>query len=282
MTGDYGIINGKLTPAGELVFPLDDIGITHGYGCYETLKVRERSLFFPKYHEERLLESARILGIAHGLEDGEIVAMLESLVKKNNLDSCNIKLMLVGRDEGHADFYAFALPALHVPAGGYDDGVSCLIWKGERAYPKAKSLSLLVSSMAFNHAKKAGCWDALLVNHEGFITEGSRTNVFWEDPDGKLFVTPEKDCLSGITRMLVLAALDEAGQKIEEKELALSDLLEKRVAVMLSSTSSLVVPVSTIMYDESTIELPLPENAGRLLELYRQYSFKLSLEQFKF
>lgn len=271
MLGTNALMNGRLVSPKDLVFPLDDTDITSGYGCYETLKVRKGLLYLADWHEERLFASARMLGIRHALVDGQIVRALNALVDANRLRDCNIKVMLVGRQQRDADWYAFALPALFVPEGGYESGVDCLVWQGERPFPSAKSLSLLQSIIAFRAASDRGCWDALLVNRRGEMCEGTRTNIFWqriEEPD-VVYTPPSSDALEGLTRKLIMEAMAKAGKPIMEQPLRLSEALSGRIAIMLSSTSTIVAPVARLMDGQSVVTLPKPPAAGELLELYR-------------
>jgi branched-subunit amino acid aminotransferase/4-amino-4-deoxychorismate lyase len=178
MIGDWIIHNGQLETAATSSLALDDNAI-HGYGCYETLKMRSGVLYFPEFHEERLIGSARILGIDHDIWPGTITVALHRLTQANAIGDCNVKMLLIGRENRKADWYAFMIPALYPPAGAWDTGVDCLLFDGERPFPPAKSLGLLVSTIAFREARSHDCWDALLVNRRDEISEGTRTNLFY-------------------------------------------------------------------------------------------------------
>lgn len=271
MIGSFALMNGRLVPPSDLVFPLDDPDIPSGYGCYETLKVRAGVLYLAPWHEERLFSSARILGIAHSLPAGGLVNALHALVEANGLPDCNIKVMLIGRAGRDADCYAFALPALRVPEGGHEQGVDCLIWHGERPFPSAKSLSLLQSVMAFRAAEARGCWDALLVNRHGHITEGTRTNVFWQrsGEPGHVFTPPPKDALEGVTRKVIMEAMAALGRPVAERDLPLREVLSGYVAIMVTSTSTGVAPVARLFHDDSVLALPRPDCAGELANAYK-------------
>ncbi|TFG82075.1 MAG: hypothetical protein E4H20_08450, partial [Spirochaetales bacterium] len=93
MLGAFIIRNGELIPAAEAFFPLDDLALTHGLGCYETLKVRGGLLYFPEFHEERLIQSLEMIGIAHSIVSGSIMAALGRLVEANRLPECNLKII---------------------------------------------------------------------------------------------------------------------------------------------------------------------------------------------
>lgn len=255
------IRNGELADDGAAVFSLDDTDATYGYGCYETLKVRGGVLHFPEFHAERLIESARILGIAVDFTEAVVIDALERLVLANGLEDNNVKILVIGRDGRFADWFAFSLPPIYPPAGSELDGVACLAFSGERHFPQAKSLSMLLSTVAYKTASSLDCYDALLVNHRGEITEGTRTNVFYAftgDPD-VLYTPPARDVLTGITRRTFMSMCEEAGKKIRERPLPLAEVESLAVGLLVSSTSTRLVPVSALRYAgrSDTISIPL-------------------------
>ncbi len=251
------LVNGRLAPTEEGRFGLDDADAMYGYGCYETLKVRDGLLYFAAFHEERLLRSAAILGIAHGLRAGELVRCLGELVAAERIGDCNVRVIMIGRSGRAADWYAFLVPPLVPPATAYSAGVPCRLYRGERHFPAAKSLSMLLSTVAFRSAAAAGCYDALLVDRRGEITEGTRTNlVYARRGDASTIYTPPTDrALEGITRRTLIAALAEAGVAVAERPLSVAEALSGEYALAVTSTSSRVIQVCAL--------LPVPgETAG--------------------
>ncbi|MBN2875046.1 MAG: aminotransferase class IV [Spirochaetales bacterium] len=249
MTGNTIIVNGGLSAPEAAAFTLDNVDVTYGYGCYETLKVRAGTLYFPEFHEERFLRSAAILGIRHAINEGDVVKALRALVVANEPRDCNIKLMMIGHDDRPADWYAFELPPVLPPASAYELGVAALLFRGERHFPRAKSLSMLLSTVAYRAATAAGCYDALLVNGRGEITEGTRTNVFYarRGESGVVYTPPAADVLEGVTRRTVLAALAGEGWRTVERPLLASEALDGEFALAVTSTSSRVIPVRSLV-----------------------------------
>ncbi|TFG78568.1 MAG: hypothetical protein E4H20_12620, partial [Spirochaetales bacterium] len=227
------------------------------------------------FHEERLIQSLEMIGIAHSIVSGSIMAALGRLVEANRLPECNLKIIAVSRDGRDADWYAFALPAIVPPPDVTRGGVSCMVFEGQRQFPRAKSLSLLLSTVAFRRASAAGSWDALLLNTRGYITEGTRTNIFYVAADvptgfrGPVYTPPAADVLEGITRRTLIQALGATGIGTEERSLAESEALSGRFALMVTSTSSNVLPVRTlILRDGDRLELTVPAFVQELCALY--------------
>jgi len=284
MLGNSIIKNGNIANPEEVRFGLDDIDVSNGYGCYETLKVRKGILYFAQYHEERLLHSAEILGIAHNIRSGSIVVALELLVRDNGVPECNIKVMMIGHEGRSADWYAFLLPPVIPSARTYVDGVSALLFRGERQFPNAKSLSLLLSTIAYRRATGMGCYDALLVNGRGQLTEGTRTNLFYvrAGDSAVVYTPPLADVLDGITRRTLIEALDVAGIRTMERPLGIEEAVRGDFGLMLTSTSSRVIPVNGLRGPVVTAHvgdvaavpsasLAMPDEIARVRIMYDSY-----------
>lgn len=284
MIGTSIIRNGRLASPSDASFSLDDLDATNGYGCYETLKVRAGVLYFAAFHEERLLHSAKILGIAHGINPGEVESALELLVRDNGIGECNVKVMMIGHEGRKADWYAFLLPPVVPAARSYTEGVSALLFRGERQFPNAKSLSMLLSTVAYRLASSMGCYDALLVNGRGQVTEGTRTNLFYvRAGDSTVVYTPPlADVLDGITRRTLMEALAGIGVRTVERPLRVEEALGGGYGLMVSSTSSRVIPVSALrgpvaaatVGDASSVyfsALAMPPEIDRVRAVYDAY-----------
>ncbi len=278
MLGAFFCHNGELKPVEEARFSLDDIELTHGYGCYETLKLRDGLIYFPEFHEERLLRSLAILGIAHALVPGTLAAALEALAKANGLRDANLKALAVARQDRPADWYIIALAPLSPAPEAYEQGVACLLYRGERQFPQAKSLSLLLSTIAYRSALAQGCHDALLVNGRGELTEGTRMNLFYAEGDaaadggGPLYTPPAKDALEGITRRTLMEALAAAGYPVVERPLREDEALSGRFGLMVSSTSNKALPVRSLLRPSGPpLSLPLPAFFKDVRRSYDEY-----------
>lgn len=272
MIGSYALVNGRLADPSEAVVPLDDVDATGGYGCYETLKVRGGVLYFADYHERRLFASAEAVGIEHGLKPGMVSVGLALLVAENRVADCNLKVMLIGREGRPADWYAFLLPPVFPPQAAYRDGVGCLLFRGQRQFPEAKTLSLLMQTAAYRAARRLGMYDALLVDGLGRIREGTRTNLFFalRGQDSPLYTPPKDAVLEGVTRATLIEALAESGVAVTERHLTVDEALSGEYAIAVTSTSSRVIQVRSLFGPVSSPrpgELPEAARLGHSPEL---------------
>lgn len=237
--------NGEILPIEDAALPLSNIEYQYGFGVYETIRVTNTVPFFLEEHLARLEGSARIIGLEHPFTRDAIESSILELIQKNQVDTCNVKLLLIGgktRDE--ANLYILCLAPFFPDKKLYKEGVACITYEYERAFPHAKTLNMLQSYLAYRKAREAGAYDALLLNRNGYVTEGTRTNFF--AITGKtLYTPPEKEILLGVTRKAVLQVAREQAFSVEERELPLHDL-PTYDGLFLTSTSSKILPIKTI------------------------------------
>src|SRR3989344_3263810 len=189
--------NGEIRPIEEAVIPLSNIEYQYGFGINETVRVERGSARFLKDRLERLVESARTIGLEHQFTDSMINHSVEKLIERSGTGTYNLKILIIG---GAAPVLYMLPLNPHFPDKKlYRDGVHCITYEYERPFPHAKSLNMLESYLAYKKAREARAYDALLVNNTGCITEGTRTNFFLIR--GKtLAFAPEAEILLGVTR----------------------------------------------------------------------------------
>jgi Branched-chain amino acid aminotransferase/4-amino-4-deoxychorismate lyase len=267
MSFDFFSRNGKILPISEAVVPLASIEYSYGFGVYESIRVKNKNPIFLSDHLARLMDSAKIIGLEHLFSENEIAKYISELINKNAVETCNLKILLIGapsREE--AQLNIICLNPLFPDKKIYRDGADLITYQYERPFPHAKSLNMLNSYLAYRSAKQAGAYDALLLNCHGFITEGTRTNFFCLK-DKIIFTPPEAEILPGVTRKKLLEVAQENGYKIEEKNIKLEDLINYD-GVFISSTSSKIVPIKKI--DELILNPP-PEALKKLMSLFDDY-----------
>lgn len=237
--------NGEILPIGEAHVPLANIEYAYGFGVYESIRVSGGSAYFLEYHIERLMSSARIIGLEHGFTPEMVSASVARLIEKNAADACNVKVLLIGgKTPEDAQLNILCLNPLFPDKKMYRDGVRAITYPYERPFPHAKTLNMLQSFFAYRAAKDADAYDALLIDREGRITEGTRTNFFCIKKR-TLFSPDEKDILPGVTRKAILKVAAETGFDVMQKDIRPSDLSEYDGA-FLTSTSSKILPLSSI------------------------------------
>lgn len=260
MSYRYFSRNGQVLPLSQAVVPLDDIHYAYGFGVYETIRVAGGQPRFLGEHCRRLMDSARIIGLAHGSTAEDVAHAAEDLIKKNGADACNLKVLLIGGVTPEAaTLNILCLNPRYPDRKLYKQGARVITRQMERPFPHAKTLNMLPSYLAYREAREAGAYDALLVNRRGCITEGTASNFF--ALEGRtIFSPPEAEILPGVTREHVLKAARTHGFKVEEKNLPLEEI-KKYDGLFLTSTSAKIMPI------RSVDDRQWPEIPPALLEL---------------
>lgn len=267
MAFQYFSYNGEVKTASEAVVPLDNVEYAYGFGVYETIRLAGGKLYFIEDHCQRLMNSAQIIELEHDFNPNQVKQYVEELVKSNRVDTCNVKIMLVGgASKDEAKLYILCLNPLFVERSLYRDGVKCISENYERLYPRAKTLNMLPSYLAYRKAHVVGAYDALFIDRAGCIREGSRTNVL-AFKGRSLISPPEADILPGIMREQVLQVAKKNGFKVEEQTLPLASLNEYD-ALVLTSASSKILPIGQI--DDTKISTG-SEDLRELMQLFNDY-----------
>jgi len=256
--------NGKILPIEQAVIPLSNIEYTYGFGVYESIRITNGVVYFLKDHTERLMDSAAQIGLTHPFSAPFVEESAMKLKEKTAAESYNLKILLIGGKD--PSLYILCLNPLFPDKKLYRDGVHCITYSYERMFPHAKTLNMLGSYLAYREAKRAGAYDALLLNNEGNISEGTRTNFFCIK-GATLTSPPETDILLGVTRKHVAEVARKNGFALEEKSISLEDL-KRYDGAFLTSTSSKILPIRTI--DSFTFGQP-GEALKKLIEKFDEF-----------
>lgn len=259
--------NGVITPIQEAHVSLNSIEYTYGYGVYETIRVRRREPLFIADHFLRLRISCEALKLQHEFSDGMIAQAVRDLIGALSEDTYNIKLLLIGASKSeNAQLYILASNPHYPDKSLYRDGVHTITRNFERAYPQAKSLNMLQSYMAYRDAKEVQAYDALLVNREGSITEGTRTNFF--AMRGMTIVSPPAhEILHGVTRKHVLEVALSQGFTYIEAAISRTAVTGYDAA-FLTSTSTKILPIKSV--DEQKLP-PIPDSLRILMKAFDHF-----------
>jgi len=257
----FFIQDGKLLPVMQFE---ENTGIE----IYEVVRVIRGIPLFMEDHLSRFRHSAWMLHLEIPLTDGEIREWLDRLVSANEMTEGNIRFSYCFRPCGR--FQAYFIPHFYPDEEMYQKGVTCGLLYALRTDPNVKAVQSGLRARANAMISDEGYYEVLLVNHEGRITEGSRSNLFVVKA-GKLYTAPDSEVLPGITRMKVIGLAEAMGVEIIYESPSLKDL-EHADAVFLTGTSPKVLPVSRIGEKCINPDHPLVK------ELIRMYETLLNLE----
>lgn len=252
-------LNDRFVTKEEAVVSVFDHGFLYGDGIYETLRAYDGRFFMLQHHLARLHRSGRMIGLQIPIPDKNWTQLLQEAVGRNNLKDAYLRIT-VSRGEGEIGLdpnvcrrptvVIIAKPFIGYPPHLFEEGVRLGIVQVRRNLatalsPQIKSLNFLNNILAKQEAIRAGVFDGLMLNAEGFITECTISNLFFVQ-SGRL-CTPSIACgiLDGITREVVLTLARECGIPTEEGSYT-PETLRRADECFLTNTSMEIMPVREI------------------------------------
>ncbi|HYO15118.1 MAG TPA: aminotransferase class IV [Thermoanaerobaculia bacterium] len=257
--------NGTLTGASEVWIDPADPGFLFGDGLFETLRVDDGRARDVGAHLDRLLAGLRRLRV-NIPEDGETLEKAVTDVARMAPRPIARLRITVTPGTGGMPTRLITAAAWEPPSEDlYHRGVAVLLlpqYRIDSRSPLAglKTLCYQANRLALHHAERLGAWEALLVNENGRLVEGSRSNVALVFPDGVLTPPRSDGCLAGTVRRRLL----ERGA-VAERPLAPEDLATAGEVLLLNSLIG-VLPVSQI----DGRALPVGPTAGRLRGMFEE------------
>jgi branched-chain amino acid aminotransferase len=228
-----------------------DERLQKGISLYEVFRVKSGKAVFLSDHLQRLHKSANKIKIQLWLSNEEILKSINLLIKKNDCKNGNIKLVFnVHNNENN--FFAYFVKHDYPKMADYVTGVRTIVHPAERPIPTAKVYNHSLRSKTNELIKEAETHEVLLMNTFGYITEGSRSNLFFIK-DNELYTATDPEVLNGIARGKVIKIAKELGIPLHKKSISYESL-PKYEAAFLTGTSPLVLPIrriNSLSYDAS-------------------------------
>lgn len=257
-------INGKLYKKEDARISVFDHGLLYGDGVFEGLRSYGGKVFRLEQHLDRLWESARAICLEIPLPQAEMAQAVQDTLKVNEIQDGYIRL-LVTRGAGTLglDPHRTSDPQVIIitdsislyPEEYYRDGLEIVTASTIRNHPAAlsprvKSLNYLNNILAKIEGLKAGCVEALMLNHKGEVAECTGDNIFLVK-QGMLFTPPlDAGILCGVTREAVIELAVAEKMTVREMPLTRHDVYTADEC-FLTGTAAEVIPV--VRVDERTI-----------------------------
>jgi branched-chain amino acid aminotransferase len=276
-------VDGRFVPKAEARVSVFDHGFLYGDGIFEGLRTYGGRVFKLAAHVERLYYSAKAIMLEIPMAPAAMEQVILETCRRNQLQDGYIRVV-VSRGEGDLglDPRKCPKPTVIVIAGGislfppelYSTGLRVITVPTRRnicegVNPRIKSLNYLNNIMAKLEANLAGYSEVLMLNHEGYVVEGTADNVFLVDAKHHLITPPlHAGILEGITRNTIMELAAGMGISVEEKLFTRYDVYVAREC-FLTGTAAEVIPV--IAVDGRAIGDGRPGPVTRsLMESYHQ------------
>tara|TARA_B100000927_G_scaffold58403_2_gene45260 strand:+ start:15661 stop:16569 length:909 start_codon:yes stop_codon:yes gene_type:complete len=251
--------------------PKDDVSISplthtfhYGLGVFEGVRSYEAkdgsvNIFRLKEHTERLLESANITGIEVEYDYADLFDAQIQVVKKSNLKNAYIRpLLYIGSErlgldiegiDSHAMVTCWEWPS-YFGEDALEKGIDVMVSSFTRQFPNSLMTKSKISGgyvngiMAHDQAKKNGYQEAILLDTNGFIAEGSGQNIFIVKDN--VLLTPSLNCcLNGITRRSVIQFANDEGIEVVERNIT-RDELYTADEIFFCGTAVEITPIRSI------------------------------------
>lgn len=231
------------------------LGVFEGVRAYQTAD-QGPCIFRLQDHTDRLFRSAHILGMSMPFDKETLNQAQRDVVRENGLEEGYLRPMCFYGSEGmglradnlrtHVMVAAWEWPSYMEPEAR-DRGIKVRTSSFTRHHvnismTKAKANGNYINSMlALREALDSGAEEALMLDNEGYVAEGSGENVFIIR-DNKI-VTPElTSCLDGITRRTIFTLAEELGYTVAEERITRDEVYVADEA-FFTGTAAEVVPI---------------------------------------
>ncbi len=255
--------DGAMVPWREATVHVLTHTLHYGMGCFEGVRAyhadQGTAIFALEAHTDRLLDSCKILGMAIGWGKDELMDAQVAAVRDNGLDSAYIRPMVFYGAEGmglRADNLSVHCIVAAWEWGTYlgkealEKGIRIKTSSYTRHHPnialtKAKANGQYINSMAaLGEALRDGYDEALLLDPEGYVAEGSGENIFVAR-DGILYTPEVTTALNGITRKTIFALAADRGFEIVEKRITRDEIYIADEA-FFTGTAAEVTPIAEL------------------------------------
>lgn len=253
-------LDGEMVPWREAKTHVLTHTLHYGLGCFEGVRAYNTAngpaIFRLKEHTDRLFRSAHILNMKMPFSKDELNEAQRAAVRENNLDEAYLRPMAFLGSEGmglradnlkvHVMVAAWSWPSYMSPEAK-EIGIKVRTSSYTRHHVnitmcKAKANGNYINSMlALNEAISGGAEEALLLDNEGYVAEGSGENIFIVR-DGVLHTPELTSCLEGITRATIIDFARDLGLTIKERRITRDEVYVAEEA-FFTGTAAEVLPI---------------------------------------
>jgi len=255
--------DGKMVPWREATTHVLTYTLHYGAGCFEGVRAYETpkgtAIFRLKEHTRRLFNSAKIIGMQMPWSEDELNEAQLEVLRANKLKEAYLRPMVFYGSEGmglratglktHVIVAAWTWGS-YLGADNMERGIRIKTSSFQRHYVnsalcRAKAnANYLNSSMALNEVLKDGYDEALMLDPEGYVAEGSAENIFIIN-DGVISTPDTTSALDGITRRTVMQLAQDMGYTVRERRITRDEVYICDEA-FFTGTAAEVTPIREI------------------------------------
>lgn len=213
--------------------------------AYEVLRIIDFKPLFALEHYQRLCNTILNKNKNIKLDYNTFILKIKHLIEKNNLQNGNLRIEIIF-DNTSSDFEikTLVIPYSYPSDYDYKNGVKTITHLHTREEPNFKIWNQNLRENIDSLIKTQNVYEIIYVNKNNFLSEGSRSNLFFIK-DRKLISAKPEDILLGISRKYVIESAKSLGLDLVEMDIPLSEI-ENYDSAFISGTSPKVLPVRKI------------------------------------
>ncbi len=255
----YVYLNGEFVESDKASVSVFDHGVLYGDGVFEGIRAYGGRVFRLPEHIDRIFSAAKAIALEIPMTKEELKQVVVDTCKKNGLSDCYIRLVIT-RGKGNLGISPLNCekPTVFCIAAGiklytdeqYEKGMSVItsVQRRNKATivdPQIKSLNYLNNILAKIEANRAGAAEAIMLNHDGIVTEATGDNIFIVK-NGEILTPPVYiGILDGITRKTVIEAARKEGITVRETEFTLFNVYNADEC-FLTGTAAEAIAVTSV------------------------------------
>ncbi len=267
-------INGKFLDEKNAKISALDNGFLYGDGIYDTMRTYGGKILELDLHLKRIKKSTDKIRIACPWSEEEIRQWVNKLCALNRLETARVRVTITRGDNGF-DFTSSKKPLLVITSeklvidpAVYTKGVSAETIQLERILPEIKTVGGLIAMLvAYRQILPKKIYEAILVDDQGFVLEGSCTNVFFIK--NGVCHTPAKKMLPGLTRARVIDLVKKMKLPMKIGNFRVGELV-KADEIFLTNRPREIIPVITLN-DKKVGNGRVGPSTKKIMAAYQEY-----------
>ena len=251
-------IDGEFVPAKDAKISVFDHGFLYGDGVFEGIRAYNGKVFKLMEHLDRMYDCAKVIDLEIPISKEEFAEIILETLRRNKLKNAYIRPIVTrGIGDLGLDPRKCKKPTIIVIAKEWERLYGDLYEKGLKAVtvtvrrnsidslpPNLKSLNYLNNILAKIEANVKGGDEAIFLDHNGYVSEGSGDNIFIVKK-GVVYTPPTINNLKGITRETVIEIIHKLGIPFKETHLSLFDLYSAD-EIFVTGTAAEIAPITWI------------------------------------
>ncbi|KGK98353.1 branched-chain amino acid aminotransferase [Methanococcoides methylutens] len=250
--------NGEFVTKENATVSIYDHGFLYGDGVFEGIRAYNGRVFKLQEHVDRLYDSAKAIALEVPISKEEMSEAILETLRKNNLTDAYIRPIVTrGIGDLGLDPRKCPKPSIYIVSQEwgamygdlYEVGLKAITVGIRRNAPDAlspniKSLNYLNNILAKIEANAKGGDEAIFLDQNGFVSEGSGDNIF-VIKNGKVYTPPTINNLKGITRATAIELLEERGYEVIVGNLGLFDMYTAD-EIFVTGTAAEAAPITKL------------------------------------